>query len=54
MLAFAATLAALAARDVSDIPRNPRRVTMSVGRDIGSIDPATTFGLANQLAMNLA
>ncbi|MEI7465412.1 MAG: ABC transporter substrate-binding protein, partial [Burkholderiales bacterium] len=51
--AFALALG-LAACDVSDIPRDPQRVTMAVGRDITSLDPAATFVLANQLAMNLA
>jgi len=57
VLALGGTIAlalALAACDVSDIPRDPQRVTMAVGRDITSLDPAATFILANQLAMNLA
>ncbi|TDP60407.1 ABC transporter substrate-binding protein [Roseateles toxinivorans] len=52
-LALALALA-LTACDVSDIPRDPQRVTMAVGRDITSLDPAATFVSANQLAMNLA
>ncbi|MBC7941174.1 MAG: ABC transporter substrate-binding protein, partial [Chitinophagaceae bacterium] len=52
-LALALALA-LTACDVSDIPRDPQRVTMAVGRDITSLDPAATFIVANQLAMNLA
>lgn len=57
MRCFAALLLAaisLAACDVSDIPRDPKRITMAVSRDISSLDPAATFILANQLAMNLA
>jgi len=45
---------ALGACDVSDIPRDPQRVTMAVGREITSLDPAATFITANQLAINLA
>jgi peptide/nickel transport system substrate-binding protein len=44
----------VAACDVSDIPRDPKRITMAVSRDISSLDPAATFLLSNQLAMNLA
>jgi len=45
---------AVVACDVSDIPRDPKRITMAVSRDISSLDPAATFLLSNQLAMNLA
>ena len=49
-------LAALSAAgcDVSDIPRDPHRITMAVTREISSLDPGATFVVANQLAMNLA
>jgi peptide/nickel transport system substrate-binding protein len=45
---------ALTACDVSDIPADPRRVTMAVARDITTLDPAATFVISNQLAINLA
>ena len=45
---------ATAACDVSDIPKDPRRVSMAVARDITSLDPAATFIVANQLTINLA
>ena len=52
----AGLLAALsfAGCDVSDIPADPRRVTMAVSRDISTLDPAATFVISNQLAINLA
>lgn len=40
--------------DVSDIPRDPRRITMAVARDITTLDPAATFIISNQLAIQLA
>lgn len=53
--AVAAVAAApLAGCDVSDIPRDPRRVTMAVARDITTLDPAATFLISNQLAIHLA
>ncbi len=54
--AGACLLAALlfAGCDVSDIPADPRRVTMAVARDISTLDPAATFVISNQLAINLA
>ena len=48
------TASCLVACDVSDIARDPKRITMAVSRDITSLDPALTFITANQLAMNLA
>lgn len=44
----------LAGCDVSDIPRDPKRVTMAVARDITTLDPAASFILSNQLATQLA
>ncbi len=46
--------AGLAGCDVSDIPRDPRRVTMAVGRDITTLDPAASFIISNQLAVQLS
>ena len=37
-----------------DIPRDPRRITMAIPRDVSSLDPAATFIVTNQLAMDLA
>lgn len=54
LLSGSAGLAGLAGCDVSDLPRDPRRVTMAVARDITSLDPAATFVISNQLAIQLA
>ena len=54
LLSGSAGLAGLAGCDVSDLARDPRRITMAVARDITSLDPAATFVISNQLAINLA
>ena len=42
----------LAACDVSGIRSDPHRVTMAVSREITTLDPAATFVVSNQLAIN--
>ena len=54
LLSGSAGLAGMAGCDVSDLARDPRRITMAVARDITSLDPAATFIISNQLAINLA
>ena len=54
LLSGSAGLTGLAGCDVSDLARDPRRITMAVARDITSLDPAATFVISNQLAINLA
>lgn len=44
--------APLAGCDVSAIPRDPRRITMAVARDVTTLDPAATFLTSNQIVIH--
>ncbi len=51
---LAGGLVALAGCDVSDIPRNPRRITAVFEQDVSQLDPAMTLAIAELAVARLA